>query len=203
MWHDIFVIQIPVIEKILRTVLVYAAIVLVFRVAGKRGLANLNTLDLTVLLLLSNVVQNAIIGPDNSLAGGVVGAVTLVALNAALNHGMARSDRLVHLIEGDATTVIDDGHVVRRALRRLALRPQELEHAVRMQNGDGISEVQDGRLEPGGQLLLTLKEAEQSATKADVADLRHQLVAIQATLATLNGEAQDDHARPRRTHGGS
>ena len=185
MWHDMFVIQIPIIEKILRTVLVYAAIVLIFRVAGKRGLANLNTLDLTVLLLLSNVVQNAIIGSDNSMVGGVVGAVTLVALNAALNHGMARSDRLAHLIEGEATTIIDNGHLVRRALRRLALRPQELEHAVRMQNGDGISEVEDGRLEPGGQLLLTLKEEEQGATKADVADLRDQLAAIQSSLAQL------------------
>ncbi len=185
MWHDMFVIQIPIIEKILRTVLVYAAIVLIFRVAGKRGLANLNTLDLTVLLLLSNVVQNAIIGSDNSLVGGVVGAVTLVALNAALNHGMARSDRLAHLIEGEATTIIDNGHLVRRALRRLALRPQELEHAVRMQNGDGISEVEDGRLEPGGQLLLTLKEADQSATKADIANLSSQLDAIQDSLTRL------------------
>ncbi|MFY9913338.1 MAG: YetF domain-containing protein [Nocardioidaceae bacterium] len=185
MWQDMFVIQIPIIEKILRTVLVYAAIVLIFRVAGKRGLANLNTLDLTVLLLLSNVVQNAIIGSDNSLVGGVVGAVTLVALNATLNHGMARSDRLAHLIEGEATTIIDNGHLVRRALRKLALRPQELEHAVRMQNGDGISEVQDGRLEPGGQLLLTLKEEEQGATKADIAHLRGQLSAIQSSLAQL------------------
>ena len=185
MWHDLFVIQIPVIEKILRTVLVYAAIVAIFRLAGKRGLANLNTLDLTVLLLLSNVVQNAIIGPDNSLLGGIIGAMVLVALNAALNHGMARSDRLAHLIEGQATTIIDNGHLVRRALRRLALRPQELEHAVRMQNGDGISEVEDGRLEPGGQLLLTLKEEEQGATKADIADLRSQLAALQSSLAHL------------------
>ena len=185
MWHDMFVIQIPFIEKILRTGLVYAAIVVIFRIAGKRGLANLNTLDLTVLLLLSNVVQNAIIGSDNSLTGGIVGAIALVAINAALNHGMARSDRLVHLIEGDATTVIDNGHLVRRALRRLALRPQEIEHAVRMQNGDGISEVRDGRLEPGGQLVLSLKEEEQGATKSDIAELRRQLAAIQLTLAGL------------------
>ncbi len=185
MWHDMFVIQIPFIEKILRTGLVYAAIVVIFRVAGKRGLANLNTLDLTVLLLLSNVVQNAIIGSDNSLTGGIVGAIALVAINAALNHGMARSDRLVHLIEGDATTIIDNGHLVRRALRRLALRPQEIEHAVRMQNGDGISEVRDGRLEPGGQLVLTLKEEEQGATKSDIAELRRQLAAIQLTLTGL------------------
>lgn len=185
MWHAMFVIQVPVAEKILRSVLVYAVIVVLFRLAGKRGLANLNTLDLTVLLLLSNVVQNAIIGNDSSLLGGVLGAVTLVAVNAALNHGLSRSDRLARLIEGSSTTVIEDGHLVPRALRRLALRPHELDHAVRIQNGDAISEVEEGRLEPDGQLILTLKEGEQGATKADVADLQNRLISIQAALTAL------------------
>jgi uncharacterized membrane protein YcaP (DUF421 family) len=185
MWHDMFVIQTPVAEKILRSVLVYAVIVVLFRLAGKRGLANLNTLDLTVLLLLSNVVQNAIIGSDNSLLGGVLGAVTLVGVNAALNHGLSRSDRLARVIEGSSTTVIEDGHVLPKALHRLAIRPHELDHAVRMQNGDAISEVEDGRLEPDGQLILTLKESEQGATKADVADLQNRLASVQAALTTL------------------
>jgi len=78
MWHAIFVIQIPVLEKIVRTVLVYATIVVLFRLAGKRGLATLNTLDFVVVFLLSNVVQNAIIGNDNSFSGGAIGAATLV-----------------------------------------------------------------------------------------------------------------------------
>jgi uncharacterized membrane protein YcaP (DUF421 family) len=186
MWHAMFVIQIPVAEKIMRSMLVYAVIVVLFRLAGKRGLANLNTLDLTVLLLLSNVVQNAIIGSDNSLLGGVLGAVTLVAVNAALNHGLSRSDRLARVIEGTSTTVIQDGHLVMSSLRRLALRPHELDHAVRMQNGDAISEVEEGRLEPDGQLILTLKEGEQGATKADVAGLRNQLESIQAALTALD-----------------
>jgi uncharacterized membrane protein YcaP (DUF421 family) len=185
MWHAMFVIQIPVAEKILRSVLVYAVIVVLFRLAGKRGLANLNTLDLTVLLLLSNVVQNAIIGSDNSLLGGVLGAVTLVAVNAALNHGLSRSDRLARVIEGTSTTVIEDGHLVLKSLRRLALRPHELDHAVRMQNGDAISEVEEGRLEPDGQLILTLKEGEQGATKADVAGLQNQLASIQTALTAV------------------
>jgi uncharacterized membrane protein YcaP (DUF421 family) len=84
MWHAMFVEQIPLAEKILRTVLVYALIALLFRVAGKRGLANLNTFDFVVMFLLSNVVQNAVIGNDISLTGGVVGAVTLVAVNAVV-----------------------------------------------------------------------------------------------------------------------
>jgi len=186
MWHVMFVMQIPWLEKVLRTVLVYTVIVVLFRVAGKRALANLNSLDLTVLLLLSNVVQNAIIGNDVSLLGGVIGAVTLVAVNAGLNHALTHSDRFVHLVEGKATTVIADGHLVRDALRRLAIRPHELDHVVRIQNGDDVSEVQNGRLEPGGQLVLTLKEKEQSATKADITDLHTRLAEIQAALAVLS-----------------
>jgi uncharacterized membrane protein YcaP (DUF421 family) len=79
-----FVIQIPVLEKVLRTVLVYATIVILFRLVGKRDLATFNTFDFVVIFLLSNVVQNAVIGNDDSVTGGVIGAVVLVALNAAL-----------------------------------------------------------------------------------------------------------------------
>jgi uncharacterized membrane protein YcaP (DUF421 family) len=182
MWHDMFVIQIPVLEKILRTVLVYATVVVLFRIAGKRSLANLNTLDLTVVVLLSNVVQNAVIGNDTSLVGGVVGAVTLVAVNAGLNHSLVRSSRLAQLVEGGPTTLIENGSLIRGALRRLAVRPAELDHAVRIQNGDDVSEIETGLLEPGGQLVLTLKQQEQSATKADVQALSRQLAGIRELM---------------------
>ena len=73
MWHDMFIEQIPVAEKILRTVIVYALIAVLFRFTGKRGLASMNTFDFVVIFLLSNVVQNALIGNDSSLIGGLVG----------------------------------------------------------------------------------------------------------------------------------
>src|ERR1039458_6753472 len=157
MWHAMFVGQISVTEKILRTVIVYALIAVLFRLTGKRGLAGLNTLDFVVIFLLSNVVQNAVIGNDLSCSGGAIGAVTLVAINAGLNRLIARSPRAARLLEGTSTTVIEDGVVVAPAVRRLALRPQELEHAVRLQNGDSIDEMERGVLEPSGQLILTLK----------------------------------------------
>jgi uncharacterized membrane protein YcaP (DUF421 family) len=80
MWHSMFAVQIPIVEKILRTVLVYATILILFRLAGKRDLATLNIFDFVVLFLLSNVVQNAIIGNDTSLLGGIIGAATLVTV---------------------------------------------------------------------------------------------------------------------------
>jgi len=182
MWHQIFVFQVPVLEKIIRTVLVYATIVLLFRLAGKRGLASLNTLDFVVIFLLSNVVQNAVIGNDTSFSGGAVGAVTLVALNAAVNRLIAHSPRVARLLEGTPATVIHDGEPVEREVRRLALRPHDLEHAVRIQNGDGVSEVAHGILQPSGQLILTLKPTEQGATKQDVAAVLAELERLRAQV---------------------
>ncbi len=187
MWHEIFVVQVPVAEKVIRTVLVYATIVTLFRVTGKRGLANLNTLDFVVIFLLSNVVQNAVIGNDTSFSGGAIGAVTLVVVNAAINRLIARSPRAARVLEGTSTTVIKDGALVPPAVRRLGLRPQDLDHAVRIQNGDSLDEMQTGVLEPGGQLVLTLKASEQSATKQDIEHVLAQLAALDAKLAASGG----------------
>jgi uncharacterized membrane protein YcaP (DUF421 family) len=185
MWHAMFVMQVPILEKVVRTVLVYATILILLRVAGKRDLAELNTFDFVVIFLLSNVVQNAIIGNDTSFLGGVVGAVTLVAVNAVLNRLVAVSERAERVFEGKPTTVIEDGQLIPRALRRLSMRPAEVEHAVRLQNGDDISEVADGRMEPSGQLVLSLKPEEQSATKGDIGGLNARLDAIETALAAL------------------
>jgi uncharacterized membrane protein YcaP (DUF421 family) len=134
-------------------------------------------------LELSNVVQNAIIGNDDSVTGGAVGAVTLIAVNAALNHLIAANATAARIFDGRATTVITGGKVVAGTLRRLGLRSIELDTAVRLQNADDISEIGHGSLEPGGQLVLTLKPSEQSATKADVAELTERLGRIEALLA--------------------
>jgi uncharacterized membrane protein YcaP (DUF421 family) len=180
-----FVLQVPVLEKILRTIAVYATIVVLFRLAGKRDLATLNVFDFVVLFLLSNVVQNAIIGNDSTLLGGIIGAATLVAVNAGLNRWMVVSDRASRLLEGTSTTIIEDGRVLPAAARRLSLRPADLEHAVRMQNGDNIGEIAAGQMEPNGQLVLTLKAEEQSATKGDVDTLSRRLEGIEAALQAL------------------
>jgi uncharacterized membrane protein YcaP (DUF421 family) len=183
MWHRIFAEQIPFDEKLLRTVLVYAVIAVLIRATGKRGLAGLNNLDIAVVFLLSNVVQNAIIGNDTSVTGGAIGAVTLVVVNSVLNRLALRSGLFSRIFDGTETTVIADGVVLPNAIRRLGLRRSELDHAVRLQNGDDIAQVQTGALEPSGQLLLTLRPSEQSATKADIERLTAQLGRIEAALA--------------------
>ena len=185
MWHAMFVEQIPLTEKILRTIIVYALLALLFRLTGKRGLASMNTFDFIVIFLLSNVVQNAVIGNDTSLIGGMIGAVTLVTVNVAINRLIAASATAARIFDGHATIVLSDGHPVDRALRRLGLRRSELDLAVRLQNGDDITKVASGSLEPGGHLILTLKAAEQGATKGDVAELTGRLRRIESLLSAI------------------
>ncbi len=182
MWHAMFAEQIPVAEKILRTVIVYALIAVLFRLTGKRGLASMNTFDFVVIFLLSNVVQNAVIGNDTSLTGGIIGAVTLVTVNTVVNRLIAANATVARIFDGRPTTVITDGHVADGALRHLGLRRSEIDHAVRLQNGDDVSQVAVGSLEPGGQLVLTLKASEQGATKADIAELTGRIGQIERLL---------------------
>jgi len=183
MWHDMFAQEIPFTEKLIRTILIYALIAVLLRATGKRGLAGLNSLDIVVMILLSNVVQNAIIGPDNSVTGGIVGAVTIVLVNSAVNRAALASDRFARVFEGSDTPVIIDGRVDARAVRRLGLRRHDLDHAVRLQNGDDVEQVESGVFDPGGQLILSLKESAQGATKHDLQQLRAQLDRIEHLLA--------------------
>src|SRR5512143_173577 len=101
MWTDMFVLTLPVLEKILRAVIVYLFLVVALRLAGKRELAQLNPFDLVVLLTLSNTVQNAIIGEDNTVTGGLIGAATLLVLNYAVVRFLYGHARIDHLVEGD------------------------------------------------------------------------------------------------------
>ncbi|MBO8195576.1 DUF421 domain-containing protein [Streptomyces oryzae] len=188
MWHDMVTIQIPIAEKIVRTILVYVVIVVLFRLAGKRGLASMNTFDFVVIFLLSNVVQNAVIGSDYSLLGGVVGAATLVGVNALVNRLLAIEGHTAQLLEGKPTTVIEDGHIIRRAVQRLGLRTGEVEEAVRLQTGGTVKTVEHGSLEPDGRLLVVPSPEAQQATRADIDRLAERLSAIEEMLRASRGK---------------
>src|SRR5689334_5828753 len=125
MWDDIFVLGVPLIEKILRPVVVYFFLVIVLRIFGKRELAQLNPFDLVVLLSLSNTVQNAIIGNDNSLSGGLIGALALLAMNYLVVRFLFRHRRLDQLFEGKPTTLIQHGKILKPALAKELLTRAE------------------------------------------------------------------------------
>jgi uncharacterized membrane protein YcaP (DUF421 family) len=173
-WHDLFTIGIPVLEKVIRTVAVYGGLLVLLRVAGRRDLAQFNSFDLVVLLLLSNVVQNAIIGNDNSLLGGLLGAVVLFVANSAVVRA-ARTNKLDAALEGSPTRLVHDGAVDHDAVRRLGLRQSDVIIAVRRQGASTIEEVEEAVLEPGGTIVVTLRPEDQNATKGDIRRLERKL----------------------------
>lgn len=164
LWH----VQIPLAEKVIRTVLVYGGLAVLLRLGGKRDLAQLNSFDLVVMLLLSNVVQNAVIGNDNSLAGGLLGAAVLVAINGVTVRVMNRHPRLIRAFEGSETVVVENGRPLVSVIRRLGLRLADVAAALRRQGASDVSEVRRAVLAPGGALVVQLKEDAQDVTRADL-----------------------------------
>ena len=183
-WSHLIESDVSIAEKVVRTVGVYALLLILLRITGKRGLAGLNSMDLVVIFLLSNVVQNAIIGNDNSLLGGAVGAVTLVAVNAAVNRLACKYAWADRLFMGSSVSVIEDGVGNTEVLQHYGVRRDELDHAVRLQGGDSIENVADGELTPTGQLVLTLKEAAQGATRADIDRILSRIGQLETRLST-------------------
>ena len=166
-WKDMFVLAVPVLEKILRPVTVYAFLVISLRLSGKRELVQLNPFDLVVLLTLSNTVQNAIIGDDNSVTGGIIGATSLLVVNYLVVRFLYSHRALDQLVEGRADVLIEDGKVKTRNLRRELITMAQLEAAARKQGFESVSEVQQCVLEPGGTITFIGK-------KPDTEEMRHR-----------------------------
>ena len=166
-WKDMFVLGLPLLEKILRPMIVYAFLVVSLRLSGKRELVQLNPFDLVVLLTLSNTVQNAIIGDDNSVSGGLIGATSLLVINYLVVRFLYGHKKLDQLVEGRAEVLIEDGKVKPERLKKELITMSQLEAAARKQGFDSLSEVKECVLEPGGTLTFIGK-------KPDSDDMRHQ-----------------------------
>ncbi|MDQ6784560.1 MAG: DUF421 domain-containing protein [Actinomycetota bacterium] len=177
---------IPIVEKIIRTVGVYLGLVILLRFAGKRDLAQLNSFDLVVLLLLSNVVQNAVIGNDTSLSGGLLGAATLLVANGVVVRLFGRSDRTAQIFEGKPSVIVADGFFDTRALNRLGLRKADVVSAIRRQGADDVAQVAKAVLSPGGAIVVTLKGEAQNPKMSDLYALEGRIDAkLDAVLAAV------------------
>ncbi len=165
-WKDMFALSLPIAEKILRPIIVYIFLIAGLRLSGKRELAQLNPFDLVVLLTLSNTVQNAIIGDDNSVTGGIIGATSLLAVNYLVIRFLYDHRKIDQLVEGSADILIEDGKVYEHKLKRELITREELAAAARKQGFDTLSEVRQCVLEPGGTLTFIAK-------KPDTEDVRH------------------------------
>ena len=181
-WSDLVVPGVPLLEKIVRPLIVYVALLVLFRLFGKRELAQLNPFDLIVLLTISNTVQNAIIGNDNSVAGGLIGAVTLLGANWVVVRFMYRHEKIDRLIEGDQTVLVEDGVVLRDKLDKELITVAELEAAAHRQGFESLGDVQRAILEPGGTLAFFGKKpspdaARQTELLAELREIRKMLAA--------------------------
>jgi len=165
-WQHMFSLGLPLAEKILRPVVVYAFLVISLRLSGKRELVQLNPFDLVVLLTLSNTVQNAIIGDDNSVSGGLIGATSLLTVSYLVVRFLYNHKKLDQLIEGRADVLIENGKVKTEHLKKELISIQQLAAAARKQGFDDLEDVHQCILEPGGTMTFIGK-------KPDDDDARH------------------------------
>lgn len=182
-----FKLPLPILEKLARPVIVYLVLVLLLRIFGKRELAQLNPFDLVVLLSLSNTVQNAIIGDDNSVSGGVIGAVGLLSINWIVVRLLFRSPKLTRMLEGRAEVLIRDGQIDRKALERESLTHEELIEVIHRQGFEHLHDVKRCELEPNGTFYV-------EAFDPSIDDKRHkelleQLAALSKEVAALHANA--------------
>src|SRR6476660_1463902 len=149
--------EISVLEKIIRPILVYVFLIVGLRLAGKRELAQLNAMDLIVLLTLSNTVQNAIIGPDDTLSGGLIGATTLIVVNWIVVRFLYSHPNLDKIVEGEADCLVRDGKILYENLKKETITVPELELAARKQGFASLDDVEKAMIEVGGALTFVAK----------------------------------------------
>jgi uncharacterized membrane protein YcaP (DUF421 family) len=149
---DMFALPVPIVEKILRAIVVYIFLIFALKFWGKRVMAQLNPFDLVVLLILSNTVQNAIIGNDNSVSGGLIGAVALLLFNNFVVRRLYGHARLEKWVEGKPDLLIEHGKLREEILKRDGVSKHEVVMAAHKQGFDSLNDVEKAVLAPGGGL---------------------------------------------------
>ena len=187
MLQDLFVLNVPILEKIIRTILVYALLLILLRLAGRRELAQLNPFDLVVLLMLSNTVQNAIIGEDNTLIGGVIGAATLIGFNQLVVRFFYQNQVAKKSIEDDETLLIRNGEVDKKEMRRELITYHELVVAARQQGIDSLEEVETADLDNAGSIMFKRKQPTNDDRRHK--ELLDRLEKLTDELAALKGRS--------------
>jgi len=187
-----FFLSVPILEKIIRPILVYAFLILGLRLAGKRELAQLNPFDLVVLLTLSNTVQNAIIGEDNSLSGGILGAATLLLVNYLVVRFLFAHERVDRIVEGEEDVLIDHGRLQADNLKKELLTKHELETAAHRQGFSNLDEIEEAAIEPGGTIFFTAQKP--TTGELQQSELIKRLDAIAMQLSELRSRMDDGKA---------
>ena len=148
-------------EKVIRPVLIYIALLVAFRFMSKRDLTQNTTFDLLILLLLSNIVQNALIGEDNSVLGALAGGVTLLLLSTGLNRWTAKSLKVRRILEGEPILLVYNGRLLDDNMTKYAVSRPDLNAGLRGQNMITLADVRYAFLELDGTISV-IRKSEQS-----------------------------------------
>ena len=186
-WANMFTLDETVfwVEKILRPIIVYAALIFLLRIFGKRELGQLNPFDLVVILSLSNTVQNAIIGQDNSLVGGIVGATALLGINYLVAVFKFKSEKFERIIEGKSRTIIENSKIDEDAVRRELLTKEDLDTIAHRESLDGVDDIKKCVIDPNGSFLVegntpTSEDNFRKEVLKRLEDLTHQLTELKS-----------------------
>lgn len=163
----------PYVEICLRAIAVYAFIIIAIRIFGKKELAQLSVIDLVFILLISNAVQNAMVGPDTSLLGGLIAALALFVVNFGLKKILFTNEKLSHLLQGQATLLIYNGKVQSKNMHDAEITLFELEAAVREHGVKDIQNVDLAMLEVDGNISVVSNDL-QKATSHTIPTKKHK-----------------------------
>lgn len=160
-WSNMFVLdeeKVSWAEKIIRPILVYFSLILLLRIFGNREMAELNPVDFVLLLLISESVQNAIIGDDTSLSGGIVGVTVLLGISFLTSYLKYRSKRIETLLEGEPRTLIENGEIKKDAIKREMMTEEDLDVIAHEENLESAKEIEKLVLNPNGTFLVNGKD---------------------------------------------
>ncbi|MGA2668534.1 MAG: YetF domain-containing protein [Ignavibacteria bacterium] len=152
-------------DIIIRSVIVYLFIVVAIRLFGKKEIAQLSVVDLVFILLISNAVQNAMVGPSTSLYGGLVAAFALFVVNFIFKNLLFRSKKFTDILEGHATMLVYRGKVVQKNLESSKISMEELESAVREHGVMSIGDVDLAVLEIDGNISVLSEDFRRKTTR--------------------------------------
>ncbi len=163
----------PALAIVIRTVVVYLAILMGLRLMGKRELGQMTAFDLVVILLIANAVQNAMVGPDTSLVGGLLSAFVILGVNWIVARVRLKSRRWQGLVEGTPTVLIENGQLIAPHLQREGLDQAEVEMAMREHGVAALSEVKLAVLETDGSISIVPNDSKVIRTRRHVRQVRH------------------------------
>lgn len=164
----------PLWQIVVRSVLVYAGVLIVLRVSGKRELGQVTIFDLVLILLIANAVQNAMVGPDSSLEGGLLAAAVLVVCNLGVALLRARGGPWDRLIEGTPTVLVSQGEFVERNLKREHVDREDVMRIVREHGVDEVADVKLAVLETDGSISIVAGRSKVVRSRRRVRQIRRR-----------------------------